>query len=193
MTQTTARLDRALPLARDARVSSVVWVSAFAALTFAGARIVIPTLPVPMTLQTSFVLLAGALLGPRLGALSQLVYLAVGALGAPVFAAGGGWGYFAGPTGGYLVGFPLGAWLCGLVVHARILQRNRLESRMLAGMLVGLVAIFGLGIAWLAIGHRMPLEAALAAGFGRLQLWSLVKYVTTALLAVLLLNRPHRT
>ena len=77
-------------------------VFAFALLTAIAARIAVPiaVLPVPLTLQVVAVLLSGYLLGPRLGFASQITYLAIGAIGFPVFAAGGGAAYLLGPTGG---------------------------------------------------------------------------------------------
>ncbi|MGH7539390.1 MAG: biotin transporter BioY, partial [Gemmatimonadota bacterium] len=86
----------------------VIAVLAFAALTALGARIAVPLpgTPVPFTFQVVAVLLAGVLLGPRLGAASQAAYLAAGASGLPIFAAGGGVAYLLGPTGGYLLAFP---------------------------------------------------------------------------------------
>ncbi len=88
----------------------------FAALTALGARLSVP-LPgtaVPMTLQPVAVLLAGVALGSRAGAASQVAYLAAGALGLPLFAAGGGAAYLLGPTGGYLLAFPVAAAVAGL-------------------------------------------------------------------------------
>jgi biotin transport system substrate-specific component len=73
----------------------------------------LPGTPVPLSLQTLAVTLAGAVLGARLGAASQVAYLALGIAGLPVFAAGGGLAYLAGPTGGYLLSFPIAAALTG--------------------------------------------------------------------------------
>jgi len=80
------------------------------------ARIAIPVGPVPVTGQTLGVLAAGAVLGPRRGAVAVLLYLAQGLAGAPVFAAGtAGFAVLAGPTAGYLLGFVPAAWLAGLL------------------------------------------------------------------------------
>lgn len=79
----------------------------------AGAFIRIPIPYVPITLQTFFVILSGSLLGAKFGALSQLLYLAVGLLGAPIFSQGGGPGYVLQPTFGYLLGYPVAAFTIG--------------------------------------------------------------------------------
>ncbi len=88
-------------------------VSMFAALTAVGAFIKIPIPYIPFTLQFFFVILAGLLLGSRLGLLSQVIYIAVGLSGLPVFASGGGIGYVAQPTFGYLLGFAAAAFVAG--------------------------------------------------------------------------------
>lgn len=96
---------------------SLVICAMFAALTCAVAPISIP-LPggVPITLQQVSVMLAGLLLGAKLGALSQLVYVLLGAFGLPVFAGfHGGMGSILGPSGGFLVGYPFLAAVCGLI------------------------------------------------------------------------------
>ena len=113
----------------------------FAALVALGARLSVPLWPVPITLQVPFVLLAGALLGARAGAGSMATYLAAGALGLPVFAAGGGPGYFLGPTGGYLVGFVAAAAVVGVLAGPRA-GLGRLLLAMTAG--VAVVHLFGL-------------------------------------------------
>ncbi|WP_199792349.1 biotin transporter BioY [Allosphingosinicella vermicomposti] len=102
------------PLAfRSPVARAIVMTAGVAALTF-SSRVEIPVEPVPFTLQTLAVLLTGALLGWRLGALTVLIWLALGALGLPVFSGGaGGWQRFLGPTAGYLAGFPLAALAMG--------------------------------------------------------------------------------
>lgn len=90
----------------------------FSALTVTGAYITIPLpfSPVPLTLQSFFVLMSGAILGPVFGALSQILYILLGIMGLPVFA-GFASGPFVliGPTGGYLLGFVISSFLVGLV------------------------------------------------------------------------------
>jgi biotin transport system substrate-specific component len=99
-------------------IHRLVWIALLAALTAAGAVIAVPLgplSPVPITLQTMFVLLSGLILGSRGGAAAVLLYLAAGGLGLPVFAGGrGGLAMLLGPTGGFMLGFLLAAMLCGL-------------------------------------------------------------------------------
>ncbi len=94
----------------------MVLASLMAALTAVGAYIHVPIGPVPIVLSTLFVLLSGLLLGSRWGLASMGLYLLVGAIGIPVFAGGkGGFAHFFGPTGGYLFGYVLAAWVAGLI------------------------------------------------------------------------------
>lgn len=131
------------------RITAVV---AFAVLTGIGAVIELrlPGNPVPITLQTMIVSLAGVLLGPWLGAASQALYLLVGALGAPVFA-GGGFGipHLLGPTGGYLLAFPLAAAVTGWLAGTP--RKGLLPGlRLAAAIALGTVVIFGGGAAQLS-------------------------------------------
>jgi biotin transport system substrate-specific component len=138
--------SRALSWAREDFVTSrtlrrVIGVAVFAMATAFAARVAIPLpgTPVPFTLQLVCVLLAGAVLGARLGALSQAAYLAAGVMGAPVFAAGGGFAYLLGPTGGYLLAFPLAAFAVGAIAG-----RDGGLLRLIAGLIAG-VALVHLG------------------------------------------------
>jgi biotin transport system substrate-specific component len=132
-------------LAYDAAL--VLGGSLFVALS-AQVAIRLPFSPVPVTAQTLAVLLVGALLGSRRGALSMLAYLGQGLVGLPVFAAGAaGPAYALGPTGGYLVGFVAAAYLTGwLAEHGW----DRGMGTALLAMLAGNVAIYVLGLPWLA-------------------------------------------
>jgi len=138
----------------------------------AYVRIPLPMSPVPITGQTFGLMLAGLLLGPRLGALSQLVYLLMGLAGLPVFAGGqAGLGVLLGPTGGYLWGHVAGAYVAGLVAGggARLPQRARKGSigfgrSLLGAVLGGIVAVYVLGVLQLAAVTGMGWQAALMAG-----------------------------
>ena len=117
-------------------------------LTALLTRIEIPLTPVPITGQTFAVLLVGALLGSKRGALSMIVYLGSGLMGAPVFS-NGGWGlsHLAGPTGGYLVGFVLAAFLVGNL--SEIGWDRKVLTTVLA-MAFGTITIYLSGCLWLA-------------------------------------------
>lgn len=120
----------------------------FAALTAVGAKLAVP-LPgtaVPFTLQVFAVLLSGIALGPRLGASSQLLYLGAGIAGLPVFVAGGGLAYLLGPTGGYLLAFPVAAAIAG-----RAAGRSGRVVPMVTGAVLGVAFIHLSGLSWLAL------------------------------------------
>lgn len=141
-------------------VRNMVYASMFGALTAIGALIVIPMQPVPFTLQTFFTGLSGALLGGYAGALSQIVYVILGCIGLPVFAGGkAGLGVLFGPTGGYLIGFIVGAYVTGKIVEARP-QAGVFWSA--AAILVGDLVIYGIGTVQLAmVAHLSPGKAIL--------------------------------
>lgn len=146
------------------KAMSVVLVLAAAALTALAAqwRIDLPFTPVPITGQTFAVLLTGAALGTRLGAAGQLVYVAAGALGAPVFAGGeGGWEVFTGPTVGYLVGFVVAAALVGYMAEHR---QDRTFPTMFTAFIVGSGVIYAFGVVGLMIVVEMTLLEAVLAG-----------------------------
>jgi len=132
------------------RVAAVVFMTA---LTAAAAQMSIPLpfTPVPLTLQPMVVLLGGAALGARLGMMSQLLYLAAGLAGLPVFASSPvlsqGLLRLLGPTGGFLLAYPFAAFLTGWLAE-RGFDRRYLTSVM--AMTVGLGLIFTSGVAWLA-------------------------------------------
>jgi biotin transport system substrate-specific component len=133
------------------------------ALIAASAQVwfTLPFSPVPITGQTFGVLFVGSLLGRSRGAAAVLLYLAEGAAGLPVFAElKSGAHVFLGPTGGYLAGFVPGAWVCGALAE-RGLDRRVLGT--ILSMLLGNVAIFALGLPWLA--RYVGADHALALGF----------------------------
>jgi biotin transport system substrate-specific component len=137
-------------------------------LTIAAAQVSIPLpfTPVPFTLQPMVVLLAGAALGPRLGMTSQVLYLALGLAGLPVFAASPalpqGFARLLGPTGGYLMAYPLAAFVAGSLAE-RGFDRRYLTS--VLAMSAGLSIVFAAGVAWLAFGTpHAGFSAAVATG-----------------------------
>ncbi len=132
------------------------------AVTYLCAQISfhIPPTPIPMTMQVFAVLLSGLVLGSRWGFISQLQYLALGMLGAPVFALGrAGFPVLFGLTGGYLLSYPFAALLVGFLVEKisdKATPNRRTNLQMLA-CLVGLGIIYTYGCTWFwAVGRTTP-------------------------------------
>ncbi len=144
------------------RTKKLVYAALFAALTAAASWVAIPLPYVPITLQTFFVILAGALLGAYFGTLSMAAYLLLGFIGLPVFARGqSGLGVLIGPTGGYLIGFVLCALVTGLIVQTR---KNPGLLWYIMAMSMGTLAIYACGTLQLSLVLHMPLEQALILG-----------------------------
>lgn len=146
---------------------NVVLIALFTALVAIGAFIRIPTPIVPITLQFAFCLLAGLLLGARLGALAVTIYLITGLIGIPVFTEGGGIFYVLKPSFGYLIGMAAGTFICGLIARSG----NKLSyRRMVAGSLAAMLVVDGLGVIYMYfmcnyyIGTAMTFLKALYAG-----------------------------
>jgi biotin transport system substrate-specific component len=137
-------------------------------LTIVAAQVSIPLpfTPVPFTLQPMVVLLGGAALGSRLGLSSQVLYLALGLAGLPVFAASPvlpqGFARLLGPTGGYLMSYPAAAFVAGYLAE-RGFDRRYLTS--VVAMAAGLAVIFACGLAWMAVGApHVGLSTAVRTG-----------------------------
>lgn len=146
----------------DRHARAAVGVLAFALAIGLGAQVAVylPFTPVPITLQTLFVVLAGVVLGPRLGALASGTYVLVGALGAPVFAnGGGGLPWLFGPTGGYLLAAPIASMVAGSVAG-----REPGSLRTLAGLGLGVLTMYVGGVVQLQALTGEPLAAVLALG-----------------------------
>lgn len=138
-----------------AAATDLALIATFAALTAVCSLVAIPVGPsgAPITLQTFAVLLAGAVLGSRRGAFAVLLYLAVGFAGLPVFAQGvGGPATFGKVTIGYLLAFPVAAWLVGLVVE-RVGRRGW-------ALRTGVVAAAGVGGSLVIYAVGVPVLAA---------------------------------
>ena len=158
---------------------SVVFV---AVLTASAAQLSfpLPFTPVPFTIQPMIVLIGAAALGSRLGALSQILYLMLGIAGLPVFAFSPelpqGFARLLGPTGGYLMAYPLAAFVTGLLAE-RGLDRRYLSS--ILAMAVGLSVVFAGGVLWLANGVGM--SAALSVGLYPFLIVDVIKIVAAGL------------
>ena len=143
-------------------ISRSIGVGFFVIATALGAfvRIPLPFTPVPVTLQTFFVMLSGAALGRKFGSTSQLIYLTLGCAGLPIFTGGGsGLAYLFGPTGGYLVGFVLSAYIIGTLITKR---RGLLW--ILFSFLAGEVVLFSTGMLWLSFYMKISLPGAFSLG-----------------------------
>jgi biotin transport system substrate-specific component len=157
-----------------------------AAVTAVAAQIAIPLQPVPFTLQVLAVVLCGLLLGPRLGALAQVVYVLVGAVGVPVFSNfTGGLGHLLGPTGGYLISYPIAAAVAGLAANS-VATAPRIRA-LLTGFLwgcVGLAVIYAVGTTWLAVVSHLTPAQAIAAGLAPYIAFDLIKVALATVVAV---------
>ena len=161
------------------QVLSVVFV---AVLTAAASQLSfpLPFTPVPFTVQPMVVLIGAAALGSRLGALSQILYLTLGVAGLPVFAFSPelpqGFARLLGPTGGYLMAFPLAAWVTG-----RLAERgfDRHYGTSILAMTAGLSIVFAGGVMWLATGTGIA--AALATGLYPFILVDVIKIAAAGL------------
>lgn len=131
------------------KTKDMILVSLFAALTAVGGIISLPIGTVPVTLQTFFTLLSGLLLGPFLGALSQILYLIIGLIGIPIFAGGtGGLATIFSPAFGYIIGFIVASFVIGSLL------RSKAEAgffRILAACIIGTIAVYIVGIPYMFI------------------------------------------
>ena len=167
-------------LTQDKRLATFGVLGFVVALAAASqVAIPIPGTPVPFTLQPMIVVLAGMMLGPALGAASMLLYLAIGATGLPVFAPMGppGIARFFGPTGGYLVAYPVAAFVAGYVAQ----RYPSLLGRWLAAVL-GIATIFVGGLSQLTI-LTGSFGRAVALGVTPFAILDLVKAFIAALIA----------
>jgi biotin transport system substrate-specific component len=179
--------SRSSTLALAVKAAAVLFMTA---LTAAAAQVSfsIPFTTVPFTMQPMVVLMAGLALGPRLGMASQVLYLAAGFAGFPVFALSAtlpmGAARLLGPTGGYLMAYPAAAFVAGWLA-TRGFDRRYVTS--VLAMLAGLAIIYACGVAWLGLFARsaegtsaIGMQAALAGGLYPFVLPDLVKVLAAA-------------
>jgi biotin transport system substrate-specific component len=164
----------------------MILASMFGAATAAGAYIMIPLPLVPITLQTLFLNLAAALLGGGLGALSQVVYVLIGIIGLPVFAGGkAGLGVLLGPTGGYLIGFIVGAYVVGNLIEIR---KNPGFVWTACAMVVGMIVIYACGVTQLSIVEKLSVGKAVTVGALPFLIGDGLKILAAAFLSLKLKN-----
>ncbi len=165
-------------------------VASFTLLTWLGAYIYIPlsNTPVPITMQTLFVLLSGAILGRRLGALSQILYLTLGAAGIPFFTSGSfGMFHLLGPTGGYILGFIAASYIIG-----RMLEKKDNLISIITAFIAGSIAIFTFGAGWLAFGLGFGIEKALYLGVLPFVPGCIIKIITATIITKSCLKRSKQ-
>ncbi len=178
-------MTRDLPLTRallpaDRLGVQVLLVLAGTLLVALAARVTVPMVPVPMTLQTLAVSVIGLTYGARLAGVTLLTYLAQGALGLPVFAGGAGLAYMVGPTGGYLVGFVAMAWMTGWMVENGY---GRGLVRLSIAALIPAMLLFVPGVLWLWMITPLGLAGAVTAGATPFLIGGVVKSVVAAMVA----------
>lgn len=144
----------------------LVAIALFAAITAALGvfpPLTIPVIGVPVTAQSMGALLAGAIIGSRRGGLAILVFLLLVAAGLPLLAGGrGGFGVFLGPSGGFLLAWPLVAFTTGLL-YERYWSRLGFASASLILLVTGIVLLYPIGIAWIALIAGVPILGAATA------------------------------
>jgi len=162
-------MEQKLTLKRKFSTRDMAIIPIFSVLTAVGAFIKLPIGPVPISMQTVFVVLSGIILG-RKAVYSQLIYVLLGLLGLPVFTGGGGIGYILTPTFGYLVGFILASYLIGTL-------REKLKTitvlKLFLISFLGLIVIYTIGAGYLSVLKNLimgnaPLSLAKAIKFGAL-------------------------
>ncbi|WP_026478946.1 biotin transporter BioY [Alkaliphilus transvaalensis] len=159
-------------------VKQMTLVALFAALTAVSSQIAVPVpfSPVPFTMQVVAVCLAGGILGRKLGSLSIIIYLLLGAIGLPVFAHfSSGLHILVGPTGGFLLSFPLAAYVIGSITEKKITY-----LRTTIAMLLALILIYGIGLIQFKYVTSMTWEQSFLLAVANYIIPDLIKIVLTS-------------
>ena len=167
-------------------VKKIIALPLFAAFMAVGSYISIPVGPVPITLQNFFVILAGLVLGPASGAAAAGLFLFMGIIGLPVFSGGtGGIAQFAAPSAGYLVAFPVIAWLAGAVSKKTGSAARGIFSffRELTAALAAACLLYTIGTIWLKARLDLDWPKAIALGILPFIPGDLIKCLAAAILA----------
>ncbi len=168
----------------NTRTRGLILAALFAALTAVGSFIRIPLGAMAFTMQFFFTAMAGLLLGPTWGALSQIVYIVLGLVGLPIFVAGGGIGYVFQPSFGFLLGLPLSAWVVG-----KLAGKEGRFGRVFAACVAGLCVLYFVGLPYmygifnLYLGKQMSPLAVVQAGMLIYLPGDFLKILVVALLA----------
>ncbi len=154
--------------------SELFWIFSFSILTAISAQVSIPIKPVPFTLQSMMVLLAGAFLGAKNGAYSQIIYILMGIIGLPVFAqtSDGSMGIarLLGPTGGYLIAFPIAAYLVGYLT-----EKSQKYLSVILSMFAAEMIIIYVGTLYLYSAYLHNFLEAIKVGAAIFTFWMVIK------------------
>lgn len=175
---------------QTSKTMNLILCAIFAAITAVTSGIIIPLpfTPVPITLATLAVMLTGGLLGSKYGSVSMIVYVLLGAFGAPVYHGfTGGLDKLVGPTGGYLIGYILTAFITGIIIE-KMNKKNNLYVNV-AAMALGLSSCYILGTLWFMVSTGTPLWAALVSCVFPFLIGDALKIVVGALLVTKLRSR----
>ena len=179
MIKESAKNSKLLRTINSVKSSTLFWILSFTLLTVISAQIAVPVKPVPFTLQAMMVVLAGAFLGAKNGAYSQIIYLTLGAIGLPVFAQTPdgfvGFARLFGPTGGYLLAFPLAAYLTGYIV-----EKNKSYVPVVLAMFAGNILIIVSGTSFLYTFYVRDFSEAVRFGAAIFSVWTVVKVFAAA-------------
>jgi biotin transport system substrate-specific component len=171
MLKEAVKQSKTISVISNVKSSQLLWTLAFSFLMILAANVAVPVKPVPFTLQTMIVLLSGAFLGARNGAFSQIIYLALGLIGLPVFANFNfGPAALIGPTGGYLLSWPFAAYLVGYLV-----ERNKSTLNISLAMIVAHILILLTGALYLSVFFNGNIETALFSGAIIFTPWDAIK------------------
>ncbi|MDX9983611.1 biotin transporter BioY [Sphaerochaeta sp.] len=159
--------------------------SLFSALIIIGAYLRFPLPPVPITLQTLFVLLAGFLGGTRMAPSSTAIYLLLGAVGLPVFSSGGGLGNLIGPTGGFLIALLPAACIAGIAGNfSAKAEKPRTYLALCLGFgLIATLVIYLVGVPFLKYNRSLSWGIAIQAGMLPFLIGDVIKLLVASQLA----------
>lgn len=164
------------------QLRSMIYAAMLGALTAIGAYIIIPFPIVPITLQTLFVYIAGGLLGGYLGALSQIIYLLIGIIGLPVFSGGkAGFGILIGPTGGYLIGFVIAAFIIGKLIK---MKEPSGFLWVIFSMIIGTLIIYLFGVIQLSLIAKLDIMKSLSVGVLPFLIGDTLKVIVAAFIVI---------
>ena len=188
------------------RLKNLLLCALFAALTAASVflpKIPIPGTPLMFTFQTFFVFLTGLMLEPRFALISQLVYMALGLIGLPVFMNGGGLSYVLEPSFGFIIGFAVCAFFTSLLARRQVIASLKAEGRRdralaalkaALGAVASLLAMYVIAVIYMYLIYTLYLGQStalpvLAVGMGIFLLMDSVKFVLAALIGAAVLRR----